>query len=786
MNFFGRAPAMKTFLILFFTSIAASAAPDVVPLPHSMKVTEGKFTLSKNSRIVFETRDQKGLEGSLKPLGDVLASELELLTGIKPTVLGGEARDGDIVLRFEKVGGGFSENEAGQEQSYTLNVSPKRAVVSSPYYKGVAYGTATFLQLFEGLKGPFIVPEKFEATCVSITDRPVAAYRAVMLDVARQVHSLDVIRDVIRMSRLYKMRYVHLHLTDDQNFTFPFEPITGKLEGNFAYTRQEFLDLVAYADARGITLIPEMDLPGHSTKLKKSGYLGEAKSDLDVAAPENYEKINAIITDMMEVFASSPYFHIGGDESGAGNRLVPFLEAVNQHVRKADRRLLVWEGFHGAPTKELPAKGDDRIIVMAWESTYNAPWDLLNAGYELINASWRPLYIVGGGNPVHPGSTAGRKFPAEEIYHWDKNTFMHWEPGRPVYEDRGPKDAVKGDHEWSAKNIRKEDQMLGGQLLFWEQSQETVINDLKDRLPAMAERLWNPESGGDYESFFLRSSIMAYRTSCIVQPVAISQIVNDTGEFAKSSPMSDLYRIYKGDEITIVLMNRSQIEGEVRFVDCSFSNSFGWIDFKNPATPTSEGKVFEVFLTRTGGFGIRAQLFRKDGTPVEGQTWEFFNNWPSRVKVTEYDIGQKTAPQVFDMESLPKEKIIKKYELPMLRGPLQNTSIRGQKFESILTAPGSGEFEISMKTQSGHATLYLDVNQDGKCDAQDILIANTPNTEKPQTAKVTLKSGEKYALRVDHNTGMPRPVVIVTIKSAEMDRANDVSEFLSLPVSFAK
>jgi len=765
--------------VLLLAGIAGATTPNLVPLPNSIEKREGTFVLSERSRIVFETRDREGMEKSLQPLAEVLASEIELLTGIKPAVVDGEAAKGDIALRFEKADQ-FIALESEQEQSYSLDVSPDKVVVSSAYYKGVAYGTATLLQLLAGDKVP----------AIAIKDGAEAAYRAVMVDVARQVHSLDVIRDVIRMSRLYKMRYVHLHLTDDQNFTFPFEPVTGKLEGNFTYTRQELLDLVAYADARGVTLIPELDLPGHSSKLKASGYLVKGESDFDVASSENNEKIGAIIDDMMSVFASSPYFHIGGDESGAGRNLVPFLKAVNERVRKAGRRLLAWEGFHGAPVEQLPAKGDDRIIVMAWESTYNAPWDLLKAGYEVINASWRPLYIVGGGNPVHPGSSAGRKFPPEEIYHWDKNTFMHWEPGRPVYEDRGPNDPVKGDHEWSATYIGKEDQMIGGQLLFWEQSQETVLNDLLDRLPPMAERLWNPGAGESFKEFSRREFFVSVRVDPIVQPVIVlpllsSEAVEDQVEKWKAgasvSEVSDLYRPYLDEEVGIRLDNRTKIEGEIRYVDCLFSNSFGWVDFQNPATPTSEGKIYKEQLTRSGGFGIRVQLFRKDGTPVEGQTWAFFNNWKPRVKVTDYDVGLKTLPKVFDMESLPKDKIIGSYEMPMLRGPLRHTSIRGQKMESVLTAPSSGEFEISMKTQSGHATLYLDTNGDGNCDKSEILIADTPNTEKPQTAKVALEKGKQYPLRVDHNVGMPRPVVIVTLKAEGEERGKDISEFLSLP-----
>ncbi|MEN8785205.1 MAG: family 20 glycosylhydrolase [Akkermansiaceae bacterium] len=759
---------MKFFVFLIALALPLYAVSlSIVPLPKLVEPKTGDFVLTEEARIVCDLRDQPGIEASLKPLGEVLSSELELLTGMKLKVVTGEPQAQDIVLRFSDPIGEFAAREVDQIQGYNLEVSRFQVVVSAQYYKGVAYGTASLLQLLDGAKIPAVL----------IKDEPTSEYRAVMLDVARQVHSLEVVKDVIRMGRLYKMRYVHLHLTDDQIFTFPFEPITANLKGNFTYSREELLELVAYADARGVTLIPEFDLPGHSSKLKASGYLGDIKSDYDVAAPENYEKIGAIVSDMMEVFASSPYFHIGGDESGAGKRLIPFLQAMNKHVRRAGRRLMVWEGFHGAPIKELPATGDDHIIVLAWESTYNAPWNLLEAGYKLINASWRPLYVVGTGNPIHPGSSSGRKFSAEEIYHWDKNTFMHWEPGRPVYEDRGPKDPTKGDHEWSATLIGKEDQIIGGQLLFWEQTQETVMIELKGRLAPLAERLWNPKKDELFASFEKRSAVVWERISPIVQPIKIEL----TSSMSEASPMDTIYQGYLGETTKVQLMNRSAIKGEIKFVDCPFSNNFTWIDFRNPIKLTTMGEVYEEPVERSGGFGIRAQLFREDGSPVEGKTWSFFNNWEPRVSVTEYDIGGKTLPKVFDMAELPEEKVISKYKLPMLRGPLRNTFIRGQKFESILTAPGAGDFEISMKSQSGHATLFLDVNQNGKWEKEEILIADTPNTEIPQVVKVKLKEGAQYRLRVDHNSGLPRPVVIVTLLGGSLEKKVDISEFLSLP-----
>lgn len=194
-------------------------------------------------------------------------------------------------------------------------------------------------------------------------------------------------------------------------------------------------DLVSFADARGVTIIPELDLPGHSGRLTSSGYLIDDPSTqgighADVASPLNYTRIEAIIDDMLSVFQSTPYFHIGGDESSAGSRLVPFLSEINQHVRNKPvgerKRLIVWEGFHGAPTQQIPPTGDDRVIVMSWESSYNPPWNLLQAGYTLVNASWKPLYVVGHRLAAQDGGAAIKAWSAETIYSWDSDAFMHW------------------------------------------------------------------------------------------------------------------------------------------------------------------------------------------------------------------------------------------------------------------------------------------------------------------------------------------------------------------------
>lgn len=750
---------------------ASTDLPTIVPTPKLIQPIQGakSFQLSETSRIIYEGDQPEGFGPPLQELAKVLAGELELITGLKPAVVTGNAEDAgphDILLDHDTDDQWKPMPEVEQLQSYTLKASSSGLTISASDYKGMCYGTASLLQAID--------PQTLTVPPMDIDDHASAAYRAVMIDIARKPHSIGVIKDTVRLCRLYKVRYLHLHLTDDQHFTFPFAPVTDNLENNHCYTLQELRDLVAYADARGVTIIPEFDLPGHSSRLKQSGYLAISENDGDVADPANFDKINRIIDAMMDVFASSPYFHIGGDESGAGSKLVPFLQSVNKQVRMRDRRLLVWEGFHGAPTEQLPATGDDRIVVLAWESSYNAPWDLLNSGYEIINASWKPMYLVSGyGGMIHAGAGGGcKRFDLEDIYRWDKNTFMHWEPGRPVYEDRGPNDPDQSDHEWNAEYIGRQDLILGGQLLYWEQHECNVIHFLAKRVPLMSQRLWNPEAQLDYGNFQTLLKVANERVFPIVQPVEILPAIDQT------LPASSLYQPYSGEELQVEFRNRTKIPGAFRFARGRFSGGLGAPNFAPVPAPDTASEGTAVV---GGGFGIRAELVREDGTPVEGHTWSFYNNWPMRVEVTEFDIGERHYRKVPDLASLPTEKIDRSFEMPYIRGLLQNTLRRGQMTVTDFISPTDGEHTFELRTQSGHATLYVDLNQNGRWEEDEALIRDTPNTEVGQLAKATLRSGQRYRLRIDHATNLPRPVLILLVSKPGGERPTSIDKYLYLP-----
>lgn len=732
--------------------------PQLVPQPVAYEAGKGHFAI--NDRVSIAYLDREG-NSSAEPQARLLAEELWLLTGklldVKRVDEGAGSSGAMIVLA--QTSSNTTIDPGTELHGYELHVTSNGVRLHAQSPAGLAHGIATILQMVR--KGPagHVLP------AATIKDQPAYAFRTLLIDVARNPHSTAVLEDVVRLMHLYKLRYLHLHLTDNQLFTFPFPAVTDHLENNKVYARAELEALVRYAAIRGVTIIPEIDLPGHSSRLRQSGYLPGAKNDGDVASEEHWGRIATLLNAVMDVFDSSPYFHIGGDESGAGAALLPFLARVQKLVRSRGKRLIVWEGFHGRPTNVLPATGPDRVIVAAWESSYNPPWNLLDAGYEIINASWKPLYVVGSHNVVHPGSTGGRKWTPRELAQWEPAAFWHWEPGRPVFEDRGPKDPDRTDQTWNARWVGRERQIIGSQMSVWEQRETSVTHDLRFRIPVFAERVWRG-ADTDPEDLLRRTNAVDERVFGIVQPVAA--VVPKS-----NSPLAALFEQLPPDGLR--LRNRLGLNGTIRYALAPFTGSPTWLSWADPKDPIKNGISYGGPIQQRGGFAVRAQLQQANGKAVPGTTWMRVQDWPARVRIQEFEIGART-PKVFP--DLGKRAVRNAYSLPMLRGPIRHNRVTGQRFSATLRAPATGEFTVSLKTQSGRARLWLDMDGNEQFDDDEEIIKETPSTEEPQTAKVTLDKDRAYALRIDHISGLPRPVVIATLAGPTIDRQKDVSEFL--------
>lgn len=350
---------------------------------------------------------------------------------------------------------------------------------------------------------------------ISIEDHPFARYRGLMIDVARQPHSILTLKKIISMCRLYKIRYLQLHLTDDQGFKFPTTNFPLLVTQNYsgpAYTREELEDLEQYSQRHGVTIIPEFEIPGHEGAMNrtmpdlfliKDTLPYEHHATINWAKPEVTNALDLIIGEICSIFQATPYFHIGGDEADFAlahqntnfikrfselgyaqpydsgdtyqlyRRLLRDLDTLISN--KYGKRMLCWEGFHrdesASPLEPIPK----HIPVMAFENTYYPANMLVQDGYPVINTAWNPLYVVNG-----------IQCSPENIYGWNLYRFGRFQP---VWEDVY----------WIT--VPPTPQVIGAQMCAWEQQDQIEIPTLRSRLPAMSERIWNPDAGKTYVDF---------------------------------------------------------------------------------------------------------------------------------------------------------------------------------------------------------------------------------------------------------------------------------------------
>lgn len=424
---------------------------------------EGNLSLAPGVKVVVA-------DPALAPLIEVVAKDYFLVSGLDTTSVAGPKVELALSLDPEKTA-----------EAYTLVVSATGVAISGGTYGAVTMGlTDLWHSLDEEQNVPFS----------NYSDQPAYPYRSVMLDNGRAWHEPETVREAIDLCRWYKLNYLHLHLTDDSGFAFPSTAFPELATKGMSYSQEELAALNSYAWERGVTLVPELDVPGHSSqfikKLPEVFGIGTATNNpytVSMGREDTYQALDVLIGELAEAFPHSPYIHIGGDEAffeGMENdpATVAYMEAhdlpnlhelfrhflirMNNSVRKRGRQTIVWAGFGEHGDLEIPKN----MIVMLWELIYHHPNELLESGYSIINASFKPLYVVNN-----------RKWPGQYIFEqWSPNRWESW--------------ANVGDG-FLGVELPDNDQVLGSTMCAWEQHQTNQVPRLRSRVPAMAARLWN-------------------------------------------------------------------------------------------------------------------------------------------------------------------------------------------------------------------------------------------------------------------------------------------------------
>lgn len=453
---------------------------NLIPWPKNIEIGDGCINLPATLKI--------SVNKETCTIGETLADDLKYC-GYNVVLT--DTKDANIQLKLV-------EDESLGDEGYQLTVNNEIEITANSS-NGIFWGTRTVLQLLS--EGPGSdMPE------LQIRDMPEYEFRGLEMDVARALHSIDFHKKMIKTLANLKMNYYHLHLSDCGDYMAPSENYHLLNKPNYHYTKQELIELVELANHYHITIIPEIDVPGHANRLCEvipelacNGVEVDPKAGCGrrvcAGSEKTYEILDKLIGETAEIFPGK-YFHIGADEveDSSGWNNCPdceakiteeslgdneglfhyFINRVNKIVRKHGKTAIIWEGFIPGRYPEV-----DRDIIVDMFANKISPKDYLAAGYEILNASCYPIYVV-----------RTWASPVDVIAKWNGQLFGRWFPPKSPEEEM-----VK---------VESKDQMKGVCICVWESSEESLAPMLlnvgqvpegyvpaaEPRLPATAERAW--------------------------------------------------------------------------------------------------------------------------------------------------------------------------------------------------------------------------------------------------------------------------------------------------------
>ena len=547
----------------------------VIPAPLSVTTGEGVFVLGPATvlRVGADDADARVAAGYLADL-------LEKTRGFRPVISADPGTPGDAAVTFRT-------GDLARE-GYGLDVGEGGAVITAGDASGWLYGAVTLWQLAtqDGATGPASI------NAVAIADAPRFGWRGVMLDSARHYQSPEFIKGFIDWMALHKLNVFHWHLTDDQAWrleilAYPrltevsawrvpqgaaarrdIDPATGqpRLHGGF-YTQAQVREIVAYAAARGITVVPEVDVPGHASAAvfaypelgvqdAPDSAVTAVPSDWGVyhtlfnTKPETIAFLTSVLDEVMDLFPGQ-YVHLGGDEAvkdqwkaspsiQAHMRALGitdehamqswFMKQMEDHLTAHGRRLIGWDEI-----LEGGLQGD--ATVMSWRGVEGA-MEAARLGHDTVLSPGPTFYLDFRQSPNDGSPGRVRTSTLQDIHDFDP---------------------------WAGMTPEQAEHVLGVQANIWTEhmrSEARVEYMTFPRIAALAELTWSAP-GGDFAEFSQRLGPQLARYRSLGIDYAESAL--DT---TVAPPPADGERRYDhqmtlcSNRLGLILIDDAPIEGE--------------------------------------------------------------------------------------------------------------------------------------------------------------------------------------------------------------------------------
>jgi hexosaminidase len=478
------------------TVLTAQPMLALMPLPSSITRGNGEVTVTPaggaSSTFTYsygQTHDAR-LEAAVKRAllrlgrtcgGDVLRSTVDHSSATNPSLV------------IDVAGAGEPVQTINEDESYQLNITSQGGKLTAATDVGAMHGLETILQLATDEHGACVLP------AVTISDTPRFRWRGFMLDVSRHFEPVPVIERTLDGMVAAKLNVFHWHLSDDQGFRAEskrFPKLTELASDGQFYTQDEMREVVAYARARGIRVVPEFDMPGHSTswilaypELSPDAHItqlpvvyGTPTAVLDPTLESTYKFVNTLVEEMGRIFPDE-YFHIGGDEVQGDAWL------VNPHVVEFMKK----KGFK--TPDELQGYFNQRLeIILKKQGKKMIGWDeILNPDLPktIVIQSWR------GEASLAEGGRQGYQGILSAPYYLD---------GQKTSAQMFLDDPIPSDTTLTAEQQRL---ILGGEVCMWAEQidPETVDSRVWPRTMAVGERLWSAQGDRDVSDMYRRLRI---------------------------------------------------------------------------------------------------------------------------------------------------------------------------------------------------------------------------------------------------------------------------------------
>jgi hexosaminidase len=463
---------------------------NLMPVPASISMESGRLKLTDSFSVAAKGFVDDRLRAGIRRMTTRLSGRTVLQL---PYELATEENTAGLVIQCDASGEqipSINENEG-----YRLEITNKQARLTAPTVVGALRGMETFLQLLQSDRRGYYFPN------VTIQDQPRFPWRGLLIDVGRHFEPIEVLKRNLDAMAAVKLNVFHWHLTEDQGFRVEskkFPKLHSMGSDGLFYTQDQVREIIAYARERGIRVIPEFDIPGHSTSwLVGHPELGSAPGPytierrpgifepaLDPTREEVYKVLDIFLGEMAALFPDA-YMHIGGDENEGKQwdrnpNIQDFMKKkgikdnhalqayFNQRLlkilQKHGKRMIGWDEIL---QPELPKD----VAIHSWRGT-KALAEAARKGYDGILSNGYYIDLI---------------FPASQ----------HYTP------DPLPPDSTLTPAE--AKHV------LGGEATMWGEwvTPETIDSRIWPRTAAIAERLWSPQSVTDIDDMYRRLAVIS-------------------------------------------------------------------------------------------------------------------------------------------------------------------------------------------------------------------------------------------------------------------------------------